>query len=243
MWPGEAQQRGFSMKRIVSLAAVTAALLGVSGIAVAAQTPGTDVPAPAAAPTENAAPAAPAERIIGEFGPWTVICVEGSEPESCLARQTVDLAENGDGPKLYLFAERQGPEAPLVLTVGAPLGVSLQPGVSLLLNEGDSARVWHAPFETCLQEMCLAAAALNTDILAQAKSPFVSLSLPNNKEIGVQVGLATLGDAVEAMMAEKAKFPATADVPDTAEPAAGAKTPDTVAPANEVPATEAPASE
>lgn len=236
------------MKRIVSLAAITATLLGASGIAVAAQTPGGAAPAAsvATAPANTAekadtpeAKTAAKERVIGDFGAWTVICVEGGEPQSCIARQSVELAEKGDGPKLHLFAERQSAEAPVVLTVGAPLGVSLQPGASLLLNEGDNARVWYAPFETCLQEMCLAAAPLNTDMLAQAKTPFVSLALPNNEVIGVQVSLNTLNEAVEALMAEKAKFPVPAAEAPAAEAPAGEEP---AVPAEAAPA-EAPAAE
>lgn len=172
--------------------------------------------APVAAKAET--PQALKERVIGEFGPWTALCVEEGGPDSCLIRQTVDLAEKGDGPKLHLFVERSSADSPVMLTVGAPLGVSLQPGASLVLNENDSARVWHAQFETCLQEMCLASAPVNVTIMKDAESPLVSLGVPGGDPIGIKVVMSSIEEALEAIQSEKDKISeqaSPADAPDS----------------------------
>lgn len=207
------------MMKMASLAALTALMIGTVGSAFAA--PNTAQPIepvqvqaadPVATPSGSTdvspAEAKAKERELGKFGAWSAVCFEGSEPDSCIARQTVEMSEDGKGPKLYLFAEQANADAPVSFTVGAPPGVSLRPGAFLLLNKDDKAAVWQADFDNCIEESCWGASPLNTDILTLAETPAISLTLPTGQGINVQVEMKTLPEAMKAVLAEKAKFPA-----------------------------------
>lgn len=166
-------------------------------------------PAEAAAPvTEAAAAEQPVSRTVGEFEAWTVTCSEnGDAGESCLARQQIALSEQENGPTLTVFLEKAAEDAPLILTVGTPTGVAIQPGVSLILSESDKARVWYAPFESCLQTMCIASAPVNESILSGAAEPAAAFSLANYELVGVKFDTKGMDEAVKALI-ENAPAPA-----------------------------------
>lgn len=198
-----------------------AVALGLSSVGAWAQDTQTDAaPKPEVAaeadPAKAPEKAQPEPRTVGEFGPWTVTCSDmGQGTESCLARQEISLSDQENGPKLTVFLEKSGADQPTVLTVGTPTGIAIQPGVSLILNETDKARVWYAPFESCLQTMCIASAAVNEKVLMSSKEPAIAFSLANYELVGVKFSTEGVEDAVKSLV-ENAPVPVKAPVPEAA---------------------------
>ncbi len=211
------QEEFADMKRILLTAAAFALSAGIAHAQDAAP-----APAPATDPVAETPAAAPApeERVAGEFGAWSVLCVD-APGSSCLARQEVALSEEENGPRLFVFLEKAAAEAPLMLTVGTPLGVSIAPGVSLMIDTTDTARVWHAPYNSCLPAMCVAGAPVNAGVLSGAETPAIVITTANEESFGVNFSTEGMGEAIEAVLAENAKLaaavPAEAGSPAPAE--------------------------
>ena len=188
--------------------------------------------APAAATAEAADPEAPDAKVIGDFGAWTVLCADNGQGESCLARQLVSLSEDEEnGPKLFVFLEKPFANAPLNLTVGTPLGVSLPAGVSLITAEGQPAPVWQADYQSCMQEMCVASAIVNEPVLLGTEEPAAVFTLMNGEQVGAKFLMEKADEAIAAVVENS---PAPAEAADAEAPAASA-------PAAETPAEAAPA--
>lgn len=188
--------------------------------------------APAAATAEAADPEAPDAKVIGDFGAWTVLCADNGQGESCLARQLVSLSEDEEnGPKLFVFLEKPFENAPLNLTVGTPLGVSLPAGISLITAEGQPAPVWQADYQSCMQEMCVASAIVNEPVLLGTEEPAAVFTLMNGEQVGAKFSMEKADEAIAAVVENS---PAPAEAADAEAPAASA-------PAAETPAEAAPA--
>lgn len=202
---------------IAALAMTTSAAFAQDAAAPAAPAaeaaPAAQTATDAAAPE---APAAPTARTVGEFGAWTVSCIdEPAESASCVVLQNISLSEEAqeNGPTLGVFLEKPNKTAPLVLAVGAPLGIAIEPGMSLLLNGTDLSRVWYAPFDTCMPEMCIARSTVNEAVLLQAETPALAFSLSDYRLIGVPFQMDGLEEALAALNAELPDAPAAEEAP------------------------------
>ena len=234
------------MNRSLIFASVLALMAG--GALAQEAAPAAEAPAPVAT-TETAAPAtaevpaaataeadAPEAKVIGEFGAWTVLCADNGQGESCLARQLVSLSEDEEnGPKLFVFLEKPFENAPLNLTVGTPLGVSLPAGVSLITAEGQPAPVWQADYQSCMQEMCVASAIVNEPVLLGTEEPAAVFTLMNGEQVGAKFSMEKADEAIAAVVENS---PAPAEAADAEAPAEAPAVP---APAGEPPAKAAPA--
>lgn len=199
---------------IAALAMTTSAAFAQDAAAPATEA------APAAQTTTDAAttqaPAAPTARTVGEFGAWTVSCIdEPAESASCVVLQNIGLGEEGqeNAQSLGIFFEKANKSAPLVLAVGAPLGIAIEPGVSLLMNGTDLSRVWYAPFDTCMPQMCIARSTVNETVLLQAETPALAFSLSDYRLIGVPFQTEGLEEALAALNAELPDAPAAEEAP------------------------------
>lgn len=90
-------------------------------------------------------------------GDWVSDC----EEDFCVFRKTLQFVDTDSAFALIeILIDVTSGEASLVLT--APLGVALQPGVRITVDE----REWFAPLKVCYQDGCRATVEMSNDDLA-----------------------------------------------------------------------------
>jgi len=107
-------------------------------------------------------------------GDWTVECVQDAQARR-LCRMIQNVTDK-DGKPLMQVVVAKPPEAQsALLTVIAPLGFWLRPGLSLAIDGGQANRL---AFEFCLKEGCLARVPLSAGMVnAFKKGSAASISL------------------------------------------------------------------
>ena len=137
-----------------------------------------------------------AENIVSEnsFGNWTVRC-ESNQKESdtdCIILQSIVLKTGGD--PILEFAVGYAPEdgVPTVI-ISLPLGISLPPGITIQIDDGDVASF---PIERCEPNGCRAGMKLREATLAQLKTSVqVNITFHDNQRQPVSVPLLLEGFA------------------------------------------------
>jgi invasion protein IalB len=158
--------------RAVAVALASTMLAAVAGSAAVAQTPPAPKAAPPAPPAQpkqppKAAPAAqpkaapaPAEAQQGGeqpqliFSPWTKFCLQGPEQGAkkvCFTGKD-GRVETGMPVIAAVLIEPEG-EPRKILRVTLPLGMSLQPGTRVIVDQGQPM---NAPYVICFNNGCMA---------------------------------------------------------------------------------------
>jgi invasion protein IalB len=155
---------------IVSIAALTA--FGAShALAQAPQKPPAKPAAkPQAAPAQPApgaaqAPAAEAPQLI--YSPWTKFCLKGQEAgakQVCFTGKDGRL-ESGMPVVAAVIIEPEG-DAKKVLRVTLPLGMQVQPGTRVIIDQGQPAT---GPYVICFTNGCMADYEVNADVIGRLK--------------------------------------------------------------------------
>jgi len=163
-----------------TLATLTAAALAVllASPVMAQQQPAPAKPAAKPAPAkpgqaaQPAAPAqqqaaAPAEQPTLIYSPWTKFCLKGQEANAkqvCFTGKDGRL-ESGLPIVAAVVIEPEG-DAKKMLRVTLPLGMQVQPGTRVIIDQGQPAT---GPYVICFTNGCMADYEVNTDIIGRLK--------------------------------------------------------------------------
>jgi invasion protein IalB len=124
-------------------------------------------PAPAAAPQAAAPQAATPEQPQLMYSPWMKVCGKGTEAgakEVCVLTKDGRL-ENGMPVAVVQLFEPQG-EARKLLRVTVPLGMQLQHGTRLIIDQEQPAT---APYFMCFPNGCMADYEASADMVGKMK--------------------------------------------------------------------------
>jgi len=149
---------------------------------VLAQTPPPKGPAaqpkakapPAAQPQPKGAPAAPAEQQAAApaepqliFSPWTKFCLKGQEAgakQVCFTGKD-GRVESGMPVVAAVLIEPEG-EPKKILRVTLPLGMSIQPGTRVIVDQGQPMT---GPYVICFQNGCMADYEASGELVGKLK--------------------------------------------------------------------------
>ena len=158
------------------IAAVVAAGLSAAPVmapqALAQTKPAAKKPAPAAkpAPQEQAQPAQPQQQAAAPpqlmYSPWVKFCGKNQETnnkEVCVVTKDGKL-ENGMPVAIVQLFEPEG--QPKVLRVTVPLGMQLQHGTRLILDQDQPLQ---SPFKICFPVGCMSDYAVTDEMLGKMK--------------------------------------------------------------------------
>lgn len=212
---------------IKTTALFATAFLGLATASFAQEEAAASIPEPevqvqdtASAPAESVVDEAAAPEVkqdlIGTYGAWELTCLGEGEERSCGLRQSVNISDEENSPFIQVFLEKQSSAegTPTIMTVTTPLGIAIAPGVSLLMSATDTARVWHAPYSSCLENMCLASGPVSTSVLPETGSPAIVFNLSNNESFGVLFSAQGVNAALNAMVSENEKIAKGSDLQD-----------------------------
>lgn len=151
------------MKRARLAISVALAASAATGISLA-QTPKAKGPPAPATPTPSPTAAAPAPAQPG----WAARCSSASRdtPLECAMEQSAVLTKTGQLAVLVNIRVPGDTRAPIVF-VQLPLGLNLQAGVKLQVDEG---RSFDLPILTCENRGCYASVPLSPDMLNAMKA-------------------------------------------------------------------------
>lgn len=177
------------VKRAARIGAI-AVVLALAGLGVAfaqsGESPGGAVPkgakAKAAKPTPasaakpedaNKAAGQGAPAVVGNYGPWALVCGKPKEgqsaKESCSLVQA--LVERESQKLVFRIILSYGPQGNLVLRVDGPTGVALQRGLEFTTDEKpDAGKIYRLPFQTCVAQGCRALLVVPEDLKGELKT-------------------------------------------------------------------------
>jgi invasion protein IalB len=167
--------------RALVWAATTAMISALAASGAQAQTPpAPKAPAPKAQPKAQPkaapAPAAPAAGAAGEqptaepqliFSPWTKFCLKGQEANAkqvCFTGKD-GRVESGMPVVAAVIIEPEG-EPKKVLRVTLPLGMSIQPGTRVIVDQGQPMT---GPYVICFQNGCMADYEASGELIGKLK--------------------------------------------------------------------------
>jgi invasion protein IalB len=165
--------------RTFAIAAVAAVLCAAIGSGASAQTPKSQSKsAPKSAPKAAPKATAPAAAVHGQqqpangglqlvYSPWTKLCQKGKEAN---AKQICFTGKEGrleDGRPIVsaMIVEQEG-EARKILRVMAPIGVVLQPGSRVIVDEGQPM---NGPYLMCQPTGCFSDYEASGELIAKLK--------------------------------------------------------------------------
>jgi invasion protein IalB len=169
--------------RAFAVGAATSMLMGLSNFGVFAQTP--PAPAPKAAPKAAAPKAAPAPKAAEAptpqaqaqqqgneqpqliFSPWTKFCLKGQEANAkqvCFTGKD-GRVENGMPVVAAVLIEPEN-EPKKVLRVTLPLGMSIQPGTRVIVDNGQPMT---GPYVICFNNGCMADYEASGELIGKLK--------------------------------------------------------------------------
>ncbi|NWG24591.1 MAG: invasion associated locus B family protein, partial [Pseudorhodoplanes sp.] len=111
------------------------------------------------------APAAEAPQLI--YSPWTKFCLKGQEANAkqvCFTGKDGRL-ESGMPVVAAVIIEPEG-DAKKVLRVTLPLGMQVQPGTRVIIDQGQPAQ---GPYVICFTNGCMADYEINAEIIGRLK--------------------------------------------------------------------------
>jgi invasion protein IalB len=121
--------------------------------------------APAAAPTEQQPPAAEQPQLI--FSPWTKFCLKGQEAN---AKQVCFTGKDGrvesGMPVVAAVLIEPENEPKKILRVTLPLGMSLQPGTRVIVDQGQPMT---GPYVICFNNGCMADYEASGELIGKLK--------------------------------------------------------------------------
>ena len=162
------QASTFRSSRAALAAVVTLAALAAGGVSFAQQTPKakgqaqtqtTPTPSPSAAPAQASTPAQPG---------WAARCSSPGRdaPLECAMEQSAVLTKTGQLVVLVNIRVPGDARTPIAL-VQLPLGLNLQTGAKLQVDDGKSADL---PIQTCENRGCYASIPVSPEMLASLRS-------------------------------------------------------------------------
>jgi invasion protein IalB len=128
---------------------------------------------PAAQPQPKGAPAAPAEQQAAPaepqliFSPWTKFCLKGQEAgakQVCFTGKD-GRVESGMPVVAAVLIEPEG-ETKKILRVTLPLGMSIQPGTRVIVDQGQPMT---GPYVICFQNGCMADYEASGELVGKLK--------------------------------------------------------------------------
>jgi invasion protein IalB len=151
---------------------VAAALIAVLAGSTLAQTP-KPAPKPQAKPPAPTQPAPPPQQAQPEvpqliFSPWTKFCLKGKEANAkqvCFTGKD-GRVESGMPVVAAVLIEPEG-EPKKVLRVTLPLGMSLQPGTRVIVDQGQPMT---GPYVICFTNGCMADYEASNELIQKLKS-------------------------------------------------------------------------
>jgi len=127
-------------------------------------------PQPTAPPAAGAQAAAPAGNEVPQlmYSPWTKVCAKGEAADAkqvCFTGKEGRLPDNGMMIIGAVVVEQDGsPNKMLRITV--PLGMMVQPGTRLIVDQGQPM---NAPFAVCLPQGCIAELEASQELIGKFK--------------------------------------------------------------------------
>jgi invasion protein IalB len=168
-------------RRVLTAAVVAAGLLAWAAPALAQTPPKPPAkpPAPKAAPAKPAAPAPapqaqpqpqpPQEQAVPQlmYSPWMKVCGSGQDTgnkQVCVVTKDGRL-ENGMPVAIVQLFEPEG--LPKVLRVTVPLGMQLQHGTRVIIDQGQPV---NEPYKICFPVGCMSDYPVTDDMIAKMKT-------------------------------------------------------------------------
>ncbi|MBI4276140.1 MAG: invasion associated locus B family protein [Rhizobiales bacterium] len=162
---------------VISAAAVIAAFAVSSTLAQAQQPkpaqPAKPAPKTQAQPAKPAHPAQPGQAQPAQqdvqliYSPWTKFCLKGQEASAkqvCFTGKDARI-ESGAPVVAAVLIEPEGAEKK-ILRVTLPLGMQLQPGTRIIIDQGQPST---GPYVICFTNGCMADYEANTDMIGKLK--------------------------------------------------------------------------
>jgi invasion protein IalB len=200
----------FASAKVAARLGLGAALILAPAVAFAqaqprpAQRPAQPAPAaPAATPAAPAAPGAaqPAENLAAIQTPWVKLCdnvpTDDRQPPTtkklCMVVQET-RAENGQMLASVQIRELEGERPRLIIAV--PVGMSLQPGIRVVLEGQGTAQPQAMRYEVCLPNACFAQMEMPADFLTRMKrSNNLNIQVVNMNNRAISLGMSLQGFA------------------------------------------------
>jgi invasion protein IalB len=157
-------------------------------------------PAPAqAAPAQPAAPAAGADSLGAIQTPWVKLCDQVPTDERtppttkklCMVVQET-RAENGQMLASVQIRDLEGEKPRLIIAV--PVGMSLQPGIRVVLEGQGQPQPQAMRYEVCLPNACFAQMELQPEFLTRMKrSTNLNIQVVNMNNRAISLGMSLQG--------------------------------------------------
>jgi invasion protein IalB len=134
-------------------------------------TPKAKAPAPKAQPTAPAAPQAQQPQQPGAaepqlvYSPWTKVCPKGGDSKTVCLTGRDGSVESGLPVVAAVLIEPEG-ETKKILRITLPLGMALQPGTRVVIDQGQPMT---APYAVCLQNGCMADYEVSAELIGNMK--------------------------------------------------------------------------
>lgn len=176
---------------IHTVSAIRRALAGAAVLVAAALA----VPGPAAAQSDNA----PSEK----FGDWALSCraAEKEQPERCALVQNIVFKQSSKRV-LNIQITRPAPDRPYIAAVTAPLGILLQAGLVLMVDDKELVRF---PLMICNVNGCMGQFPVSDEVrnsMAGGKSGKVIIRQPNGRAVGIEFSLNGYKGGMDALVAK-----------------------------------------
>ncbi|MEM0978223.1 MAG: invasion associated locus B family protein [Pseudomonadota bacterium] len=156
--------------------------------------------ADAAFPVAQTAPNTPEPAAV--FGEWEQRCVGEGDTEKCVLVQFGKTDEGEILSRLTIEALPEGAQAAAGLTIIAPLGVLLQAGMTLQIDDG---RLNRYPFAVCERDGCLAQFGLTaTEVEVMKAGELMRLGIVgagSQEPIMLNISLDQFSEAWDALQA------------------------------------------
>lgn len=176
---------------MLSLFAIRRTLAGAACLAAAALC----LPGPAAAQSDNV----PSEK----FGDWALSCraADKDQPERCALVQNIVFKQSSKRV-LNIQVTRPAPDKPYIAAVTAPLGILLQAGLVLMVDDKELVRF---PLMICNVNGCMGQFPVSDDVrgsMAAGKSGKVIIRQPNGRAVGIEFSLNGYKGGMDALVAK-----------------------------------------
>ena len=158
------------------------------------------VAASAAGPVAAQTQAPPSEK----HGDWALTCRVPAKdsPERCVLAQNIVFKQSSKRV-LNISVTRPAPESPYIAIVTAPLGILLQAGLVLQVDEKELVRF---PLQICNVNGCQGQFPVSDEVratMAGGKAGKVLIRQPNGRALGIEFSLNGFGTGMTALVAKK----------------------------------------
>jgi invasion protein IalB len=180
---------------------ILAAALGVLASGPASAQSGGSSAATKTAPTPPPGNPAPAAKVAGSFGNWTLLCGKEGEDKTAEERCSLvlPLVEKETQKLVFRVIVTYGPQDRLVLRVDGPTGVALQRGVEF---SPDTRKIYRMAYQTCLPMGCKALLLVEDDMrkeIAKSKQGSITVFALNGKAVKTVTALDGFAAGMKAL--------------------------------------------